>query len=395
MRCILRHILWMTSMACLVMMLVACHDETGLIDDTPESDETVMLILNTDVIRASRYTETDLPNEKMRTLRTVILHQDGTVEHNKFLDFGENAQTDHSSQLFRVKPNETKVIYLIANERNVNGLQSEKLNAFEVGSNGFKDYIDDLSFIPSYNLSIPMSAKYDLEIKEKEQECQFYLVRAATKFTFRFNNMRAYPVKINSVTVSEIAEQTYLMPHKKTPTMLFTEENGTEKEYFWIDWLQKVTDESQVNPDDKELTDKRGWIMDYDIPQTISKAVTINAPTNFQVVGITYDAGVPKSGTAVYPVFYLPESKNLKSDEKVDGEQEYTMTVNLIDNKDNTPHSFSCPFDNLKALFRNTHVVVDVNFLEKGITVDVIPYSEVILEPEFGLDYKSAEPENP
>ena len=46
---------------------------------------------------------------------------------------------------------------------------------------------------------------------------------------------------------------------------------------------------------------------------------------------------------------------------------------------------FSRPFGNLKALFRNTHVVVDATFQEKEVQVDVIPYSEVILEPEFGL----------
>ena len=46
---------------------------------------------------------------------------------------------------------------------------------------------------------------------------------------------------------------------------------------------------------------------------------------------------------------------------------------------------FTESFPNLKALFRNTHVLVDVTFREKGIKVDVMPYSEVLLNPDFGL----------
>ena len=38
------------------------------------------------------------------------------------------------------------------------------------------------------------------------------------------------------------------------------------------------------------------------------------------------------------------------------------------------------------ALFRNTHVLVDITFTEKDeVKVQVVPYAEVILEPEFGL----------
>ena len=60
------------------------------------------------------------------------------------------------------------------------------------------------------------------------------------------------------------------------------------------------------------------------------------------------------------------------------------MRLGVADDN-NMEQVFSRPFGNLKALFRNTHVVVDVTFQEKEIQVDVIPYSEVILEPEFGL----------
>ena len=166
--------------------------------------------------------------------------------------------------------------------------------------------------------------------------------------------MRSGPVTVNSIAVSDIAGHTYLMPRKKSPTMRFREADGSESELFWITWLKRVSDESQRNPDDRELADKRGWIMDYDIPAgTLSDRVMVPAPDNFRVAGFAYDMGVPKPGTAVYPAFYLPESKSLKAPGgNPDGEQAYTMTFRLTDDN-NMEQVFSRPFGNLKALFRN------------------------------------------
>ena len=91
--------------------------------------------------------------------------------------------------------------------------------------------------------------------------------------------------------------------------------------------------------------------------------------------------------------YYLPESKNLKDRTQEYGEQVYTMTLHLTEKHpeggtglpEENELSFTRPFPNLKALFRNTHVLVDVTFWEEGVKVDVIPYSEVVLEPDFGL----------
>ena len=84
------------------------------------------------------------------------------------------------------------------------------------------------------------------------------------------------------------------------------------------------------------------------------------------------------------PVFYLPESKSPKAG-ATDGEQEYTLTIK-INGKD---EPFICKLPNLKALFRNTHVVVNITMYHNlEIVLDVIPYSEVPLDPIFGLDVK-------
>lgn len=377
----------MAPVFCLVLTLGACQRKAGA--DTPSgADGTVTLVLNTEVLGALRSGADDgFPDEeKMETLRIVILHADGTVEYNRLLDFGAGLQTA-CTQLVKVREAETKAVYLIANEASVPGLDNMELDGFAAGDAGFGEKVGNLSFVPDYaGPSIPMSAMYEVEVGQASKECRFYLVRAATKFTFRFKNMRSGPVTVNSIAVSDIAGHTYLMPRKKSPTMRFREADGSESELFWITWLKRVSDESQRNPDDRELADKRGWILDYDIPAgTVSDRVTVPAPDNFRVAGFAYDMGVPKPGTAVYPAFYLPESKSLKAPGgNPDGEQAYTMTFRLTDDN-NMEQVFSRPFGNLKALFRNTHVVVDATFQEKEVQVDVIPYSEVILEPEFGL----------
>ena len=82
--------------------------------------------------------------------------------------------------------------------------------------------------------------------------------------------------------------------------------------------------------------------------------------------------------------FYLPESKDLIEPTETYGEQRYKMTLGLTDEHDEQK-SFNFAFDNLKALFRNTNAVIDIIMYDRKVVVDVIPYSEVVLEPEFGL----------
>ena len=77
---------------------------------------------------------------------------------------------------------------------------------------------------------------------------------------------------------------------------------------------------------------------------------------------------------------------NLKAG-ATDGEQEYKMTINIKEGEEEAKvKSFSFTLPNLKALFRNTHVIVNITLLnDMEIVVDVIPYSEVKLDPVFGL----------
>lgn len=378
---ILRHIVWMTILVSWALLSASCRGgEVSYTDEVQPDDDTAILVLRTGLLDQTRASDrvndaVDNPVEYMYTLRIVILHENGTVEHNMYIDFGEIPQTE-CYRIFKVARNETKKIYLIANEENASTDLHEQLETLTTGNTTFASIVDNFVFIPDYKNPIPMSSVYDVPVKaENLVEREFYLVRAATKFAFRFTNKRKSKVSIDAIHISDIAGATYLIPHKREPLFM----SFDDESLYWINWLKKVADESQQSPDDVELADRRGWIQAYDIPsETSHQEVTVNGP--LEVPSMTGD----QPGKAVFPVFYLPESKKLKAGSATYGEQEYTLKLDMSENGKEL--SFTKTFPNLKALFRNTHVLVDITFTEKDeVKVQVVPYAEVILEPEFGL----------
>ena len=378
---ILRHIVWMTILVSWALLSASCRGgEVSYTDEVQPDDDTAILVLRTGLLDQTRVSDrvndaVDNPVEYMYTLRIVILHENGTVEHNMYIDFGDIPQTE-CYRIFKVTRNETKKIYLIANEENASTDLHEQLETLTTGNTTFASIVDNFVFIPDYKNPIPMSSVYDVPVKaENLVEREFYLVRAATKFAFRFTNKRKSKVSIDAIHISDIAGATYLIPHKREPLFM----SFDDESLYWINWLKKVADESQQSPDDVELADKRGWIQAYDIPsETSHQEVTVNGP--LEVPSMTGD----QPGKAVFPVFYLPESKKLKAGSATYGEQEYTLKLDMSENGKEL--SFTKTFPNLKALFRNTHVLVDITFTEKDeVKVQVVPYAEVILEPEFGL----------
>ena len=378
---ILRHIVWMTILVSWALLSASCRGgEVSYTDEVQPDDDTAILVLRTGLLDQTRASDrvndaVDNSVEYMYTLRIVILHENGTVEHNMYIDFGEIPQTE-CYRIFKVTRNETKKIYLIANEENASTDLHDQLETLTPGNTTFASIVDNFVFIPDYKNPIPMSSVYDVPVKaENLVEREFYLVRAATKFAFRFTNKRKSKVSIDAIHISDIAGATYLIPHKREPLFM----SFDDESLYWINWLKKVADESQQSPDDVELADKRGWIQAYDIPsETSHQEVTVNGP--LEVPSMTGD----QPGKAVFPVFYLPESKKLKAGSATYGEQEYTLKLDMSENGKEL--SFTKTFPNLKALFRNTHVLVDITFTEKDeVKVQVVPYAEVILEPEFGL----------
>lgn len=368
-------------------LMVACSSqEESLLEEISEAT----LYLNIEPVGLTRAGIATLPdNEKMHNVRVIVLHENGTVEHNRYYAL-EGSQVQKFI-LLKVTPNEKKKIYLFANEESVSAMEGVAgvnstltafFNNYTEGMPGFEAAVSNLYFAPDYSggKPIPMSSMYEINFPEKGNfDGTFYVIRVATKFMVNFMNWRGEEVIVENFTIANHADKNFLMAHvndSKQNEELF---NGKT----WIDWLKEVSDASSED-DDYATTEAAGWLKDYELPEQADKEKTY---THGRVtVGLpTVDIDNPnnsKPGVAKnIPVFYLPESKSPKAG-ATDGEQEYTLTIK-INGRD---EPFVCKLPNLKALFRNTHVVVDITMYNSNeIIVDVIPYSEVKLEPEFGL----------
>ena len=370
--------------------MVACSSQE---ESLPEEISEAILYLNIEPVGLTRAGTATLPdNEKMHSVRVIVLHENGTVEHNKFYSL-DGAQVQRAI-LLKVTPDERKKICLFANEESVSAVEgvadvNSTLSAFfhtyVEGMSGFEDAVNGLYFAPDYSAGkpIPMSSMYEIDFPEKGNfDGVFYVVRVATKFTVNFKNWRGEEVTVENFTIASHADRNFLMAHVSSyPKILNLETNQPYP--TWIDWLKAVSDAS--NEDSDAATNRFGWLTDYRLPeQTTAKVYTheglkIGKPT----VDIENPDNSEPGVANVVPVFYLPESKNLKQEgATIVGEQEYTLSINIVGRAE----PFVCKLDKLKALFRNTHLVVNITMYNSNeIVVDVIPYSEVILEPEFGL----------
>lgn len=366
--------------------MVACRREESL----PDNDAEVTLYLNIGPIGQTRAGTAGLPdNEKMHSVRVIVLHNDGKVEHNRHFSL-ENALAEKTI-LLKVTPNEKKKIFLFANEKSVSSVEGVTVegenktltaffNSYTEGMSGFEDEVNELYFAPDYSVEepIPMSSMYEIDFKEGREDYQFYLVRVATKFTVNFFNWRGEEVTVENFSIESHADKNFLMAHVNSYPD--TQNPETNQKYpTWIDWLKAVSDAS--NEDSDAATNRFGWLTDYELPE--QSTATIYTHGKVTVGKPTVDIDNPdnsKPGVAsVVPVFYLPESKNLKAGAT---EQKYTLRINIAGRAE----PFVCKLDKLKALFRNTHLVVNITMYNSNeIVVDVIPYSEVNLEPEFGL----------
>lgn len=395
------------AFAALVLLVAAtgCGSDAAVDEPLPEqhqeAPEKCVVMLSTGIIERSRAASPAYP-ELMHTLRVVVLDAAGNVEINDYSDFGNSPQLE-SFRLYSVKPAEQKTFYLFANEESVPGLHA-KLSAYTDGQAFDRTGIDATTFSVDDSKPLPMSSVYSFMAPEPGIyiEKDMYLVRAATKISFRFVNYRTSKITVNSIDINAIASEMYLMPHVFGADLEKTFDTETLP---WIEWLKKVSDESTKenlkypNTSDPALTRKRGWIKYYNIPSGVShEPFILDFPA-----GIDLPADMGKGGTVEYPApvvsdeYYMNESRNNAA---AGATQTYTMTFNLTEYKQTGVDGSGAPvydtqgtpvpsqtinFDNLEALFRNTHVLVDVE-IRSEIYVKVVPYAGVTLDPDFGID---------
>lgn len=405
----LRYILCALVAMSLAGLLQSCVYELDQKAETAKQSE-MTLVLKASLLSGTRASDNQ---ELMHSLRIVMLNEQNNVEFNQHLNVG--GVKDYVVGI-RTLPGKKKV-YLIANEEGIKdyklngtaGTQSisDLLRSKSVGQSGFEEMVNGISFTPDFDANIVLSSMYefnltaddlDFEAKDvkdvpEEKILQFYLVRAATKFEFRLHNKRETKVHVDELTLSSIAKDMYLMPHVKddfAPKGNMIVPEGKSYDY-WIDWLKDVCDDTTAKPelngegetgeDNKSVNDKYGWIVDYEIPET-SHSVQTLIPANSD------DTWNIASGKSTSLTFYSTESQYTTKD------YPYSFSLKVTDTEESVEEYKSMTMKdeklyNLRTLFRNTHVIVDITLrYMPEIRIEVLPW--VMREQkdlEFGDSY--------
>lgn len=363
------------AILCLVSLFAAGCDKS--VTDAPEVEKDVWVNLNigialSDSAVPERSSRADVLHEgpadeaeKMQTLRIVVVDKDGNVEANRFLYAG--SVVEYGEEHFKVRANETKQVYVFVNEKN------ESVNVYEAASSDpiadFHAYLGGIEVgepFPrtdieglevrlnsagseldaagdadeKYSGGLPMSTCETVEVGDTDLSHKIYLHRAAVKFTFNITNQSGRERALTGLHIDKMSRREYYLP--------------------------RVT-RYDANKD----------IVDFNVPN-VGNNDYYSFAKSFGDGGIT----LPNGETVTTSPVYLLEGKY--EPEKTDAdEKNYSMSISV--NGADTGYKY---LTNLDRLPRNTHVVVNIVFGVSDVTwtVDLRPYGEVKLDPDFGLD---------
>ena len=336
----------------LLFASASCSDTVG--DVVPES---VMVNLQINVAASdiaspqtrAVYEEAQSDDERMRTLRIVVVRADGTIVHNRFLRL-TSAVERYGDETFRVYGREKKRIYLFANELTsrvgVDGVSHPlidfDLGSLAVGTEFPAERVEGLTLsLQSASEQIvgalPMSECHTVEVPDSDCSCDLTITRAAVKFTFLITNRSGREEWRTGLSIDKMSRAEYLLPH------------NVER-------------------------DENGDIVDYDVPA----AGVNNGYYTFSLGGglpVKLARNVQKR---LAPIYLLEGRYVDTSGDK----RNYSMKI-LVDGAECGDY-----FTDLSTLPRNTHVVVRIGISDTDVEwkVDLLPYGEVKLDPSFGLN---------
>ncbi len=292
-------------------------------------------------------------NEMIHTMRFVIVDGDGNVEHNVSISQIPDFKT--SPKRFRVKPHETKAVYLFGNETSIpeeimtvfkNLKQGE---AFPVALYETAELGDESGnpLFPNDRL-IPMTEVHSVEIgapvyngpEPVPYQAELFVTRATAKLSFNLTVSESYlgfnPSMISTITFNKVGNKEYLFP-KNTQYL------------------------PPKNPSS------------FDARTVTSFSVPVDAVNEPYVV--TWIKGGDDRSYLSGPI-YIPETDNGFSINSYS----IVLPVGGIDLEATLP--------NLPSLPRNTHAKVDITLSGGRLSVEVavVPYTGVYLNPEFGID---------
>lgn len=273
----------------------------------------------------------------------------------------------------------------------------------------FQSLINCLYYTPNFvpeqegtEIFLPYSSFYQYTVSDPASEEEdsppvnvmnetMYLVPAANKFTFRLRNYRPSAVIIENFKISGMSTDMFLFA-QVNQNDLYKELNKAK--LWWIDWLEAVSRLSYPaaggfpsGPESESFNQAYGWISDFEVPATAMPEIMdeeINEelrhgvydfieegnPWSVDSRDMNYPINEAPPGTAQTGYFYLPESKNLVTQDFYDengdkkGEiqvQRYYITLTMHDTKEGSPTvSKDTSIGNLGSMFRNNNTLITV-----------------------------------
>lgn len=348
--------------------------ESGIMPDSPDNggqDEEVSIFMSIEVrdIDASRQYSRASENEadkwpvndkeKMNTLRVIVANSEGKVEGNQFFSFGEG-RTKYGQMEFKVKPRDTKTIYVLSNCEGYTfrGSDNQELSdnyfaTLRKGSSLNVESAKSLTLGLEENetplaVALPITTIDVVRVESSDIEHDILVHRAATKYTYRIQNLTPQSILLGGIHISSHTDKEFLFPNATYTT------NSRGETIL----------ESYTTPPD---------------------AVGSNLDVNYDsAIELPANMEQPKE---IGPIYQLEGLKLTPSSYKT------TLTLNGIKQewKDLNWHipEETTPKKLMTDLPRNTHVVVNVKISHDYsliVTVNEQPYSYVELDPEFGLD---------
>ena len=378
-------ILYTFMISSALLMLNACDMIYEYYPEAELQDDSALLILHINKMAGNATSvddESESVTEAIESLRIIIIDDKSEIEYNKLINSSDLSQENESGLIYTLTYHTTpgtKKFYLFANEESVKLSDNQTLTQFfndiTTSKKNFEESINSLSFTPEPNygltdntVKLPYSSYYELEMEHgKNYNKPMFLVPVATKFTVNITNNRKEAIEIKSLTIDRLANQTYMLAHVGTQDY---NKNGQ----YWIDWLADVSAESHSYKnyeDNVGFNAEKGWIFDYALPENVSYSSQNLLPSESYIVTkpqLDDAQNVLTPFKDTLPTIYFPESRYFDGNTNEGTVQTYSLTLTVADTNEGTDSDSETEkiitmnrlLPNVKALFRNTHVIINI-----------------------------------
>ena len=228
-----------------------------------------------------------------------------------------------------------------------------------------------------------------------------YIVRAVNKIDITVTNSTGIKVdddfvvqplklRLKSFSISKIStgEKSYLFAHLDEDDDLFNNYktgNAYDLNPAWMRWLKDEADKSQSD----SYKDSYRWLTSYWLPEPADHAEShkFEFDNDDSPMLPSSEEGLP-GYTRAMPAVYFPESLYMPEDSE---EQQYELKCEFEQQEEDKAVEtveYTAILPNLKSLFRNTHVKINVSFTDAAsVSLDlvVLPW---YVAPEEEWDYR-------